>query len=144
MHPLTDRKRLKTIPVCAGLGWRCWLQFNQREDLHPGHRTLPDPEGAVRPQRQSDGSVLCWGSLRPERSRETWWKSGHLEGRIKWTHLLFHSPEQQVYTNYLDGNMKEPQTIFWRVLLNPKYIILLNFNSFYGVVIDYFMFYKKF
>lgn len=75
------------VAVCTGMGrWR-WLQFNQREDLHPGRRTLPDPEGAVRPQRQGDGSVLRRGSLRPERSRETRRESRHLEGGIEGTGL---------------------------------------------------------
>lgn len=70
-------------PVCTGVGrWRR-LQFHQRQDLHPGRGALPDPEGAVRPRRQGDGSVLRRGPLRPERSRETGRKSRHLEGGIE-------------------------------------------------------------
>lgn len=66
--------------IFPGVGRRCWPQFYQRKDLHPGHRTLSDLEGAVRPQWQGDDTVLCWGSLRAERSWKTRWKSGHLEG----------------------------------------------------------------
>lgn len=48
-HTDTSIKQTLRIPVYTGVGrWR-WLQFNQREDLHPGCRTLPDSERALRP-----------------------------------------------------------------------------------------------
>lgn len=67
----------------AGVGRWCWPQFYQREDLHPGRRTLPGPEGAARPQRQGVGALLCWGSVRPQRSGKTRWKNRHLESGVE-------------------------------------------------------------
>lgn len=67
-------------------------QLYQREDLHPGHKSPPGPEGASRPQRQSDGALLRGGSVRPQWSWQTRRKDCHLEGGVerftiwKWTH----------------------------------------------------------
>lgn len=66
-----------------GVGWRCWPQFYQREDLHCGHGTLPGTEGAPRPQRHGDGALLCRGPLRPQRSWQTRRKDRHLEGGVE-------------------------------------------------------------
>lgn len=122
------------------MGRRRRLQFNQREDLHPGRRTLPDPQGAVRPRRQGDGSVLRRGPLRPERSGETRWESRHMEGGIEGGDLgsAWLSGGIQPRGRSLrkfpgtcgqkssHGKMKELEIIFWIILLDPEYVILLK------------------
>lgn len=103
-----------------GVGRRCRTQLCQREDLRPGRRTPPGPEGAARPQRQGDGALLRWGPLRPQRSWETWRKDRHLEGGVEremdkcesWTPgweswSVFDFCTSKFWRNYLGGHMKQ-------------------------------------
>lgn len=57
-------------------------RFHQGEDLHPGHRALPGPEGAARPQRQGDGALLRRGSVCPQWGGKKRRENRHLEGGI--------------------------------------------------------------
>lgn len=71
------------LSLSPGVGRCRGPQCNQREGLHPGHGALPGPEGAPRPHRQGDGSLLGGGPLRPQRSWEKWRQDRHLEGGVE-------------------------------------------------------------
>lgn len=78
--------------------------------------------------------MLCRGSLRPERSRETRWKSGHLEGGIEGIGQL-ESQRQDLVTSQprrpslrrLQGLLCDLQSniLTWNYdeLLDPEYFV---------------------
>lgn len=84
-HTHTPPKALRPqlwLLSSAGVDRRCWPRLLQREDLHPGRRALPGPEGAARPQRQGDGALLGRGPLRPQRGGEKRRQDRNLEGGV--------------------------------------------------------------